>query len=102
VKPINEMTNAELIDHVRKCDEESYGYVLEMILADRIEAQSKREAELVEALKAEEDHQQALRNFQSISDPLDDRLLGMKNEVDRTRSVANMLRKQAIASSEGK
>jgi hypothetical protein len=56
--------------------------------------------ELLEALKAEESHQQALRNFQSISDPLDDRLLGMKNEVDRTRSIANMLRREVIAKAE--
>jgi hypothetical protein len=57
--------------------------------------------ELLEALKAEEAHQQAMRNFESISDPLDERLLGFRNEVDRTRSIANRLRKEAIAKAEG-
>jgi hypothetical protein len=46
MKPINEMTNSELIAHARTHMNDP----LDLLFADRLEAQSKREAELVHAL----------------------------------------------------
>lgn len=58
--------------------------------------------DLLEALVAEERHQWAMRNLESVSDPLDERLLGLRMEVEKTASEANMLRKAAIAKATGK
>ncbi len=57
--------------------------------------------DLLVALEAEERHQWALRNREAISDPLDDRILGLKMEVERTATEAGNLRRAAIAKAKG-
>lgn len=72
-------------------------------LCNALEAAQKENAELTKrleaarvALEAAERHRWAARNLEAISDPLDDRLLGLKMDVERTASEANILRKAAL------
>ena len=57
--------------------------------------------EMLAALEAEERHQWAVRNLEAISDPLDDMIPALRAEVERTRSEANELRREAIAKAKG-
>lgn len=52
---------------------------------------------LADALEAEEKHQWAKRNREAISDPLDERILGLKMEVERTVHEAATLRRATLA-----
>lgn len=59
--------------------------------------------DLLEALKAQERADWALRNFEAVSsDPLHPNIQALKLEMLKTRSDASILRKAAIAKAEGR
>jgi hypothetical protein len=59
--------------------------------------------ELLEALKAQERADWALRNLEAVwSDPLHPDIAALKLEMLKTRSNASILRKAAIAKAEGR